>query len=64
MQKRNYGLVFWCWLLVIVAATHEVIELVLGNWSGAVIGALALLATVLVLLPVLSRRRRNLYRNP
>ena len=52
---------FWGWLFVAIWCVHVAVTLFLSRWEGLTISLFGLLAAILVLGAMLSRRRKNLY---
>jgi len=52
---------YWAWFFVALWATHSVFTLSLGRWTGLIISLTGLVAALMVVSAIQSRRRKNLY---
>ena len=52
---------FWAWSFVLLWGTHTGYTAVVGHWIGLVISLTGLVAALLVVSAMHSRRRKNLY---
>ncbi len=52
---------FWCWFFLAVWLVHVGVTLMLERWDGLIISLAGLLAVLLVVSAILSRRHKNLY---
>jgi hypothetical protein len=54
---------FWAWGFVLLWGTHSAYTAAVGHWIGLVISLGGLVAALLVVSAIQSRRRKNLYPN-
>ena len=52
---------FWAWSFVVIWMLHSIYTLFLGHWAVLVISLTGLVAALLVVSAMQSRRRKNMY---
>jgi len=61
MSKLVKQPLFWGWFFVTLWAAHSIYTAAMGHWVGLVISLTGLVAALLVVSAIQSRRRKNLY---
>lgn len=52
---------YWAWAFVVIWLTHVAVTMFMQSWDGMTISLFGLLAALLVVFAIHSRRRKNLY---
>jgi uncharacterized membrane protein YjjP (DUF1212 family) len=60
MSGRLKQPMFWAWFLVTLWGCHSLYTLFMGRWTGLVISMVGLLAALLIVSAIQSRRHKNL----
>ena len=61
MSKLLKQPLFWAWFFVLLWAAHTLYTAIVGHWVGLVISLTGLVAALLVVSAIQSRRRKNFY---
>ena len=61
MEKYIKQPLFWGWIFLLIWLTHVVVTLFTASWEGLTISLTGLLAVLLVMSAILSRRYKNLH---
>lgn len=61
MSKLLKQPLFWAWFFVLLWAAHAIYTLIVGHWVALVIALTGLVAALLVVSAIQSRRRKNYY---